>query len=357
MKRGFTVSTFFVSRRFCLVVGVLVNIGAVGAAQDPQPTRITVSLPADAQLEINGRATSATGALREFRDSQAQAGSFYRYLLRVSVERNGRRISEDRLLRLRAGDQEQVAFQIAQPVVARKQLAVPADNTLAQAANFQPRFQPRTTESSQLPDLPAVGDTTDDALPPLTTDESNVPADNDLQTPQPEPALDAPTTGGTRFGRQFGAETEQSAPSDEELPPIDNEPALGEPQFNTPPVTTEAPSTAEKSLTEKPAVDLPPGGVANLLAYLGHNHMHQFIDDTGIVLHVWQNRWRMVRLQRAATPAGPYTIYNEIGHPGYDWAYGTRSLGCRDFPVFFKPGPRAAWCFVGHANRVRPFPN
>src|SRR5690606_14806234 len=103
---------------------------------------ITVSLPADALLEVNGQQTSSIGTMREFRDSQAKPGAVYRYLLRASFERDGRRISQERLVRLRAGEKEHVIFQFAHPVVARKKLTAPPANALAQASTFQPRFQP-----------------------------------------------------------------------------------------------------------------------------------------------------------------------------------------------------------------------
>jgi hypothetical protein len=63
----------------------------------------------------------------------------------------------------------------------------------------------------------------------------------------------------------------------------------------------------------------------------------------------------MVRLQRASASAGPYLIYNEVGHQGFDWAYGQFPVGCERCPIYFKPGTGARWRLLGHAQRVRPF--
>jgi len=225
---------------------------------------------------------------------------------------------------------------------------------LAQASTFQPRFQPRTSESGQLPDLPPIGDEPNDSLPPIATDDGDLSPQNDLRTTQPAvPSLDTPTTDGSRFGRQFGDETEQPAPADNELPPIGDEPALGQPRFDTPSTTTEPQPEPAKSLTEKPTVAQTAGSSAPL-AYFGDDHVHQFVGNTGTALHVWQHRWRMVRLEHSGE-SGPYSLYREIDHRGYDWAYGRLVTCNRVVPVFFKPGNGAAWCFVGYAKRVRPF--
>jgi uncharacterized protein (TIGR03000 family) len=344
-------------RRFWLALAAVVSCCSLVTAQEAQPTLIMVSLPADAQLEVNGRLTSSTGATREFRDSQTRPGGVYRYVLRASIEREGRTISQERLVRLYAGDTEHVNFQFVQPVVARKELAAPPVGALAQATTFQPRFQPRTTESGQLPDLPPNGDEPDGSLPPIATDDGNLSTENDLRTTQPAvPALDTPATDGSRFGRQFGDETDEPAPADNELPPLGDEPALGQPRFDTPPTTTEPQPEVAKSLTEKPTVDQSDASSGRPLAYLGHDHIHQFFGNSGTALHVWQHRWRMVRLEHVGE-SGPYSLYREIDQRGYDWAYGRLATCSRQVPVFFKPGSGAAWCFVGYAERVRPFPN
>jgi hypothetical protein len=93
---------------------------------------------------------------------------------------------------------------------------------------------------------------------------------------------------------------------------------------------------------------------ATAVAYIGREHQHHLIADGGTALHLWQNRWRLVRLKQSSAKAGPYLIYQEVDQPGCNWAYGRYPFGCDRFPIFFQPGASARWCFIGYATRIRP---
>jgi uncharacterized protein (TIGR03000 family) len=73
-------------------------------------SRLTVRLPADARLFVNGQATTQTSATRIFETPPLQAGTDYSYTLRAEVVRDGQTQSAEKQVSFRAGRPVEVDF-------------------------------------------------------------------------------------------------------------------------------------------------------------------------------------------------------------------------------------------------------
>ncbi|MBI3467762.1 MAG: TIGR03000 domain-containing protein [Planctomycetes bacterium] len=71
---------------------------------------LQVRLPADAKLIVNDRLTRSTGALRRYRSRGLEPGVSYSYELRAEFTRDGRTISETKIVSLRANETAEVDF-------------------------------------------------------------------------------------------------------------------------------------------------------------------------------------------------------------------------------------------------------
>lgn len=71
---------------------------------------IFVSLPADAKVFVNDLATTSTGTERHFVSRGLKPGRSYSYKLRVQFDRDGKPVTEDKVVRLAAGENIQLAF-------------------------------------------------------------------------------------------------------------------------------------------------------------------------------------------------------------------------------------------------------
>jgi uncharacterized protein (TIGR03000 family) len=96
--------------------------------------RLTVRLPAEAKVFINDRPTTSTGSVRTYVSRELTPGESYTYQVRAELVRDGQTLTETRTIRLRAGEQQEVAFafdqhdEVAQaPVKTVLRLIVPAD--------------------------------------------------------------------------------------------------------------------------------------------------------------------------------------------------------------------------------------
>ena len=92
----------------------------VARAAEPAPARITVRLPADARLFVNGEACALTSNTRSFETPRLQPGREYAYTLKAEVVRDGRTRSESRQVVFQAGKQVQVEFKLAAESVASR---------------------------------------------------------------------------------------------------------------------------------------------------------------------------------------------------------------------------------------------
>jgi len=71
---------------------------------------LTVSVPAEAKVFVNGRATTSTGELRQFASAGLTKDATYRYRVRAEFLRDGMPISEERTVSMTAGQSGSLAF-------------------------------------------------------------------------------------------------------------------------------------------------------------------------------------------------------------------------------------------------------
>ena len=88
----------------------------------PAPATISVSLPADARLMVDGIATRAASATRSFVTPALEAGKDYQYTLLAEVVRDGKTLSASEVVTVRAGQRTAVTLTpaiTATPVASR----------------------------------------------------------------------------------------------------------------------------------------------------------------------------------------------------------------------------------------------
>lgn len=97
---------------------------------------LTVRVPAEARVFVNGLPTTSTGSLRRYVSNGLRAGYNYTYQIRAEIVRDGQTISETKTVKLQAGDSSDVEFALNgsdsdpianQPVRTSLTLHVPAD--------------------------------------------------------------------------------------------------------------------------------------------------------------------------------------------------------------------------------------
>jgi uncharacterized protein (TIGR03000 family) len=81
------------------------------------PARLTVRLPADAKLFVNGVACPLADATRSFATPKLQAGRDYYYTLRAEITRDGRVQTQTRRVDVAAGQRVNVRFDFDAEVV------------------------------------------------------------------------------------------------------------------------------------------------------------------------------------------------------------------------------------------------
>ena len=72
--------------------------------------RLTVSVPADANVMINGKETKITGTTRTYVTRNLRSDRQYKYEIRAEVERDGQLRSESRVVYVKRDDAPQIAF-------------------------------------------------------------------------------------------------------------------------------------------------------------------------------------------------------------------------------------------------------
>jgi len=87
--------------------------GYGGRAPSSGSVLLTVSVPADAKVFINGQSTSSTGERRQYESSGLQPVAVYGYRVRVEFVRDGKPISEEKTVQLTAGQAGSLAFSAA----------------------------------------------------------------------------------------------------------------------------------------------------------------------------------------------------------------------------------------------------
>jgi uncharacterized protein (TIGR03000 family) len=76
---------------------------------------LTVSVPADAKVYVNGKATTSTGSVRHYVSRGLRSGYKYGYEVRVEVQREGRVVDELKTVEMRAGETNRLAFNLSKP--------------------------------------------------------------------------------------------------------------------------------------------------------------------------------------------------------------------------------------------------
>jgi uncharacterized protein (TIGR03000 family) len=84
----------------------------------PAPARVTVRLPADARLYVNGVACPLTSDTRSFVTPRLRPGQRYAYTLRAEVRREGRTVAETRRVNVAAGRRVRVNFDFSPQLTA-----------------------------------------------------------------------------------------------------------------------------------------------------------------------------------------------------------------------------------------------
>ena len=98
---------------------------------------LSVNVPEDAKIYVNGQATSSTGDLRQYVSRDLAAGYNYSYEVRAEVVRDGRTVEQVKKIDLRAGETANVAFDFDGSSSAETSLTVhvPADAKVYLAGN------------------------------------------------------------------------------------------------------------------------------------------------------------------------------------------------------------------------------
>ena len=71
---------------------------------------LTIWVPADAKVTINGLETSSTGSRRSYVSFGLKAGFSYKYDVHAEIVRDGHIVEENKTISLTAGDRGAVAF-------------------------------------------------------------------------------------------------------------------------------------------------------------------------------------------------------------------------------------------------------
>jgi uncharacterized protein (TIGR03000 family) len=85
---------------------------------------LTVHVPSDARVYINGRLTKTPGAQRQYLSRGLLPGCGYGYEVRAVIERDGRQLTDTQVVRVHAGEAAQLAFRFDRPAPAAVQTTV-----------------------------------------------------------------------------------------------------------------------------------------------------------------------------------------------------------------------------------------
>jgi len=86
----------------------------------PAPATIVVTLPADARLTVDGTPTTSTGTQRVLVSPTLQPGKGYSYTLQATVTRDGKPVSIEEQVAVRAGQEKRVTLALPAVGVARR---------------------------------------------------------------------------------------------------------------------------------------------------------------------------------------------------------------------------------------------
>lgn len=81
---------------------------------------ITVTLPEDAKLTVDDRATTSTSAARAFATPALEKGLEYSYTLKAEAVRDGKKLTANKVVTVRAGEETRVTLGFEGAKVAKK---------------------------------------------------------------------------------------------------------------------------------------------------------------------------------------------------------------------------------------------
>jgi uncharacterized protein (TIGR03000 family) len=77
----------------------------------PVETSLTVRVPADAKVYLAGNATTASGEVRVFKTTGLSTGKGWNgYTIRVEFEKDGKTVTEEKVIDLAAGQSKEITF-------------------------------------------------------------------------------------------------------------------------------------------------------------------------------------------------------------------------------------------------------
>ncbi len=111
---------FHLTRRLTLMVAGLAVAGLpLWAADNGAPARLKVNLPADARLTIQGQASQSRGGERTFQSPALEPGKTYTYKLKATWSENGKAVTVEKDVDVRAGGEVAVDLRRASTPVAQ----------------------------------------------------------------------------------------------------------------------------------------------------------------------------------------------------------------------------------------------
>lgn len=114
-----------------------------GAQRNSRNATLTVSVPADAKIYVNGLPTRSIGEVRRYVSRGLSDGMSYTYEVRAVADRNGETVEETKKVEVRAGQEVELAFSFANgnelantsPVETTLSVQVPEDAHVSLAGN------------------------------------------------------------------------------------------------------------------------------------------------------------------------------------------------------------------------------
>jgi len=103
------------------------DAGSTQFRQRSSQAVLSLKLPRDAKVYINGKLTKTEGTLRQYVSRNLKEDKDYRYQVKAVVNKDGREIVRTRLVNMRPGKDRLVRFDFNQPQVTTLVLKVPAD--------------------------------------------------------------------------------------------------------------------------------------------------------------------------------------------------------------------------------------
>lgn len=89
------------------------------ASVTPNRARLIVELPADAKLFIDDHAMKATSSTRSFQTPTLEPGERYYYMVRVEMVRDGRTMTAEKKVVVKAGEVARTSFDEVEMVASR----------------------------------------------------------------------------------------------------------------------------------------------------------------------------------------------------------------------------------------------